>query len=304
MKELLIIASGGGHTGFARAVAQYLPIKADFVVPEGDNLSISMIKPYADKIYQVPKFRTPSKGTSISLIWRSFISSLSLQKYKKVLATGSNHSILPSFIEFLKGAKIYVIESQDRIVTRGKAVRIISRFSSNVFLHWEEQKRLYKNGIVVGPIVEKPRYEPKDEGYILLSAGSEGFRKLFDTLYSQGIENVVLQSGKVDPSLYPKWKAFAYDQNLEKWIANASVVITHQGKTAMESVVYGKPTIIVYNKEWKRAATLEDTKRYAEILGASFLESPSSKLIELIKEKRKPKILVPGTQKLVEFLIG
>ncbi len=49
MKRLLVIASGGGHTGFARAVAEYMPFKVDFVIPEGDLNSRNLLSPYAEK---------------------------------------------------------------------------------------------------------------------------------------------------------------------------------------------------------------------------------------------------------------
>ncbi|MEM3352383.1 MAG: polysaccharide biosynthesis protein, partial [Saccharolobus sp.] len=47
---ILIIASGGGHTGFARAIAEYLPEKVDFVIPENDEYSKLMLMKYANKI--------------------------------------------------------------------------------------------------------------------------------------------------------------------------------------------------------------------------------------------------------------
>lgn len=309
---MLIIASGGGHTGFARAVAEYLPDKVDFVIPKGDVVSREMIKPFANRIYEIEKFRSPSSGFSPSYFFSSIFHSLSIKKYKKVLATGSNHSIFPSFFQFLKGAIIYGIESQDRIISKGKAVSIISKYSKKVFLHWEEQKRLYKNGIVVGPIVEKPKYESKDEGYILVTAGTEGFERLFDKIKALNLENVVLQTGKVNSEKYKGlgWKVFSFDPDIEKYIASASVVITHQGKTAMEAVVmYKKPTIIVFNKDWKTATTFEDARLYAKILGAQFFNDPSTwssdeDFLKAIDKREKPKEFEIGTPKLVKEILN
>ncbi len=314
LRELLIIASGGGHTGFARAIAQYLPLKADFVIPKGDDNSLEMIKDYAEEIYEVPKGREPGESIYKFLVksFSSISSSIKIPKHKVVIATGSNHSIYPSFFERLKGSKIFAIESQDRIITKGKAVSIISHYAEGIFLHWIEQKKLYpKNGIVVGPIVEKPKYEPKDEGYILVTTGTMGFKRLFDTIVKTNLDNVILQTGKVDPKPYISRgiKAFSFDRDLEKYIANASLVITHQGKTAMEAVVmYKKPTIIVYNKDWYSATTYEDTKLYAEILGASFLPDPSSweneeVLLKAIQNVKMPKEHQIGTDKLVNVIM-
>ncbi len=316
MRKVLIIASGGGHSGFARAIAQFMPFKVDFVVPPGDQFTLEMVRPYAERIYFVVKGREPGEP-----LWKLFWAipeaveeSARIPKYDVVIATGSNHSIFPSAVQRIKGAKVYAVESQDRILTRGKAVSIISSFAEGVFLHWEEQRRLYgKKGIVVGPIVEKPRYEPRDEGYVLVTTGSMGFPRLYKALAEAGVENAVVQTGRVDPklvsSLNPKWRVFQFDPDIERWISGASVVITHQGKTAMESVVmYGKPTIIVFNRDWRAATTFEDARAYAEVLGATFLDDPSTwesprVLKEALDGRRAPKRFEIGTPKLVSEVL-
>ncbi len=311
MADILIIASGGGHTGFARAIAQYLGEKVDFVIPKGDENSRKVLSPYAGKFYEVEKGIEPH-SFSLKGLFKSFISSSRVRKYKVVVATGSNHSLFPSFFQFLKGAKVFAIESQDRIVTRGKAVSIISKYSKAVFLHWEEQKGLYKNGVVVGPIVERPKYEPRDEGYVLVTAGTEGFPSLFDKVAKLGLRNVVMQTGKVDPGKYKRegWKVFSFDPDLEKYVANASVVLTHQGKTAMEAVVmYGKPTVVVYNNSLVRATTQRDAELYARILGALFLPDPSTwdsddKLLSFLERPVRPNSFTPGTEKLAKVILS
>ncbi|WP_338603340.1 glycosyltransferase [Sulfolobus tengchongensis] len=317
MARILIIASGGGHTGFARAIAQYMPEKVDFVIPRSDLYSKQMISQYANKIYEVPKGREPNESNLVlikrlfSIIWES----IKINKYDIIVATGSNHSIFPSFFQFLKGGKVYGIESQDRLVTRGKAISIISNYAKGIFLHWKEQKRLYENkGIVVGPIVEKPKYEAKDEGYILVTTGSMGFKRLFDRIVKyRNKTKIVLQTGKVNHRVYQNNDniiAFDFDPNLEKWIANASLVITHQGKTAMESVVmYKKPTIIVYNRDWISATSLEDAKEYARILGATFLDDPitwkdDNTLWDAIENIKEPNSFNIGTPNLVKYLLS
>jgi len=317
VSDLLIIASGGGHTGFGRAIAQYLPFRPDFVIPEGDKNSEEMIKDFARRIYYVKKGKEPNEGNLNLLknIFKIIIESGKISKYKVVIATGSNHSLFPSFIQFLKGAKIFGIESQDRLVTRGKSIQIISYFSKGIFLHWEEQRRLYpKKGIVTGPIVEKPKYKGEEGDYILVTAGTQGFKRLFDLLVRTNLDNVVIQTGKVDYQEYqkkkPNWKFFSFDPDLEKWISKAKVVITHQGKTAMEAVVmYRKPTIIVYNKDWIYAATKEDSKEYAKVLGATFLDDPSTwkseeEIVKAIEKVREPKSFEIGTKKLVDIILN
>lgn len=312
MLDILVIASGGGHSGFARAIAEYLPDKVDFVVPKDDRNSRAMIEPYANKIYEVEKFRSPSSGFSPSYFFSSILHSLSIKKYKKVIATGSNHSIFPSFFQFLKGAEIFCIESQDRIISKGKAINIISKYSKKVFLHWQEQKHLYKNGVVVGPIVERPKYEARDEGFIFVTAGTEGFERLFNKIKSLNLDNVVLQTGRVNPKKYENkgWKVFSFDPDIQKYISSASVVITHQGKTAMEAVVmYRKPTIIVFNKDWKNATSIKDAKIYAEVLGARFFNDPSTwesdeEFLRALDNPLKPKEYAIGTPNLVKEVLN
>ncbi|ACP37162.1 UDP-N-acetylglucosamine--N-acetylmuramyl-(pentapeptide) pyrophosphoryl-undecaprenol N-acetylglucosamine transferase [Saccharolobus islandicus] len=316
MTRILIIASGGGHTGFARAIAQYLPEKVDFVIPTNDPYSRQMISQYANKIYEIPKGREPDES-SLVLFKRLFsiiVKSANIKKYDLIIATGSNHSIFPSFFQFLKGGKVYGIESQDRLITKGKAIGIISNYAKGVFLHWQEQRKLYeKKGIVVGPIVEKPKYESKDEGYILVTTGSMGFKRLFDAIVKSVIgKRIVIQTGKIDPTIYRNQNVttFSFDPDLEKWIANASLVITHQGKTAMEAVVmYRKPVIMVYNNDWKSATTLSDAKKYAEILGATFLSDPITwsdynVLLEAIENANEPNVFDTGTPNLVKHVLS
>lgn len=316
MRRILIIASGGGHSGFARAIAQYLPFKADFVVPTGDTFTLEMVKPYAERVYYVVKGREPGDPLMklFFAIPEAVEESFKIPRYDVVVATGSNHSVFPSAVQRIKGAEVYVVESQDRFTRPGKAVKLISTFSERVFLHWEEQRRLYgRKGLVVGPIVEKPRYQPRDEGYLLVTTGSMGFMRLYKALAALGLDDVVVQTGRVDPSeaqkLNPKWRVFQFDPDIERWISGASAVITHQGKTAMESVVmYGKPTIIVYNRDWRSATTIEDARTYAEVLGAEFLDDPLTwgstlELKRALDERRRPKRFEIGTPKLVDEIL-
>jgi UDP-N-acetylglucosamine:LPS N-acetylglucosamine transferase len=310
--KVLIVASGGGHTGFARAIGQSLPFKADYVIPKDDKYSIEMIKDLSNNIYEIEKWREPNKAQiNLANFLNSFFKSISLPKYPITVATGSNHSLFPAFFERVKGSRLVSIESQDRFFTRGKAIGLLSKISEAVLLHWEEQKGLYKNGIVVGPIVEKPKYEPKDGGYILVTTGTYGFKRLFMKLKELDLKYVVIQTGKENPENYkkPSWIAFQFDRDIERWIANSSLIITHQGKTAMEAVVmYRKPTIIVYNRDWSKATTYEDAKKYAEVLGVLFLDDPitwssSEVLFEAINRVKEPKKIRPGTEKAVNVIM-
>ncbi|BCU66985.1 polysaccharide biosynthesis protein [Sulfolobales archaeon HS-7] len=305
--KLLIIASGGGHTGFARAIAQYLPFKADFVIPCNDSTSKKMIEPYADKLVCVTKLRMPNES-SLVMIPRTFTAlsqSISLDSYQTVVSTGSNHSLLPSLVARIRGSEIFVIESQDRFLTRGKTVYLLSRVSKEVLLHWKEQESLYPSkGVHVGPIVERPKYQPRDQGYYLITTGSMGFPRLVRRALRLNYDFVIQDATDLEELKgHPNY--FKFDPDLEKWIANATAVITHQGKTAMEAVVmYRKPTLVVYNKDWKSATTFRDSMKYAEVLGAGFLPDPvdwkDDELDKALKQLSTPKEIEPGTQNAVK----
>lgn len=135
-----------------------------------------------------------------------------------------------------------------------------------------------------------------------------GFPRLFKEVSKLDKFNFIVQTGQVDPSTVKASKAFKFDSEMERLIAGASVVVTHQGKTAMESVVmYGKPTVIVYNSDWTKAATKEDTKLYAEILGAKFLDDPltwkGGELEKALDNPNKPKNHEIGTPKLIDYIL-
>ena len=123
----------------------------------------------------------------------------------------------------------------------------------------------------MGSIYELPEYEPRDGGYILIAGGTYSHKALFDAILELNIENVVLQTGKVNPEPYrrkhPTWVVFNLDPVFGKWLAGAKVVITHFGKTAIDAVLsYRKPTIIVLNPEWRYTVGERDAEILAEKL--------------------------------------
>lgn len=309
--RVLLIASGGGHTGFIRAVLQYLGERSDVVIPKDDVWSREMVREYAENIYEIRKPRMPGESLLylVSGLPSAFAESFRLDRYDVTVASGSNHSIAPALVSRVKGSKLYLIESQDRFVTKGKTVSLLSPFSKRVFLHWKEQSSLYpRKGTVVGPIVEKPKYNPEDRGYVLVTTGSMGFPELVKKVVEID-RDLVVQAGPCEEmkKLRSDWVYFTFDPDLERWISGASVVVTHQGKTAMEAaIMYRKPVIIVYNKRWTSAAGVEDTRRYAKVLGAKFLDDPSTwrrnELIDALEDLSPPVQINSGAPDLVKFI--
>ncbi len=284
--EALIVASYGGHSGYAFAVVHEL-LKLGFkrniiLVAEGHGFLVEKFKPYGEVVVQVlPRRPGEPLYRGISRWFKAFNQSLKLlmkHRVSAVFASGSNFSLPPSITsKIFSGAKLYAIEAIERFTKPSRAVKVLEKISATIFLHWEEQLEIYPQGIVVGPVYEPPLYEPRDEGYVLVTTGTLGHKELFDAVEKLGFERVVLQAGDVSPEPYanrnPEWTAFRYTSDIHKWIAGASLVITQQGLTAAISrLAYGKPVVIVWNPRVSLGATKSDVRTYAEKLEAPFID--------------------------------
>ena len=90
-------------------------------------------------------------------------------------------------------------------------------------------------------------------------------------------------------------------------MANAEVVVTHFGLTALEAaLVYKKPVVIVPNPEWTRTVGTEDAKHLANKLNAVFVsETKLEILINAIKEARNRSFpeLPSGAEKLANIIL-
>jgi UDP-N-acetylglucosamine:LPS N-acetylglucosamine transferase len=178
-------------------------------------------------------------------------------------------------------------------------------------LQWEEQKKLLKKGTVVGPLIPKPEIQPWNGGYILVTGGTLGHKKLFDVISESKLNNVVLQTGKVDPEPYrkrhPEWKILEHSAKFYELIAGAEVVVTHFGATILEAIVYKKPTVVVPNPEWTRTAGFEDAKHYARKVNAVLVsEITLQNILKAIEEaKEKPMPTLPdGAENLAYTILN
>jgi len=312
----LIVAGYGGHAGYAYAIALELykrGVELEILVPREyphlverfrslgvvDTLTLPR-KPLE------PLYKTPHKW------FLSFLESLryARREYDFVLATGSNFSIPPSLIQrLLKSAVIYAVEDF-KVSKPSKAVSFLHRFGARVFLQWPEQLRIYPNGVLVGPVYEPRLYEPRDEGYVLVSMGMLGSPELVESILELDYERVVVQLGDLEPEPYakrkPRWVFFKYTSDIHKWLAGASVVITHPGNISMTTrLAYRKPLVLVYTARHSRIHSVVDAKTLAEKLNAVFLEKATpSKLQEAVEKSRKlkPPELPVGAERIAEIL--
>jgi len=268
-KNVLILAGGGGHTGYGYALAQRLYGRANlhFLVPEGDVLSQKRLgkSGCVDFLLKGRGAKTPTREFILNLM-RAFLDSSKhvSRKYDVVVSTGSNFCIPPALFAWMKGVPLVNIESSVRFTKASKTARILQPFSAVTALHWDEQRELLKKGVVVGPLLPKPEVKPWSGGYILVTGGTLGHKMLFDVLAESDLENVVLQTGKVNPEPYrkkhPEWRIIQHSTRFYELVAGADVVVTHFGSTILEALVYRKPTVIVPNPEWTRTAGVEDAK--------------------------------------------
>ena len=314
-KNVLILAGGGGHTGFAYALAQRLENKASicFLIPEGDTSSNKRLRKFG-KVDYILKSRGAKTTASAftSNIARAFKDSMKkvTGDFDVVVSTGSNFCIPPAMVAFLKGIPIVNLEGEARFIGASKTARILQPFSAITVLQWPEQKKFLK-GTVVGPIFPKPEYAPSDGGYILVTGGTLGYKRLFDILNESNLKNVVLQTGKVDPEPYkkqhPEWKVIEFSLNFSELIAGAEVVLTHQGSVPMEAAVYNKPSVIVPNPELKRTFPRKDSEFFAKKVGAKILSDPSLEslmnALETAKNNRIP-VLKDGAKVLADVVLN
>ncbi len=313
--RVAITASGGGHTGYAVAIAQRLRGKVDmvFIVPEGDEWSASKVEKFGEVVF-VKKARGPKDP-----LWKCvplFLKALyqSLRKVRDVdvlIATGSNHCMPPAITAKLKRIKLIAIESSVRFIRPSQSIKLLEPISDVIALQWPEQKKILPKGVVVGPLYELPEYKPWNGDYVLVTGGTYGHKLLFDAVSELELENVVLQTGRVDPEPYmkrhPEWTVFQFDPDFGKWLAGACVVVSHLGKTVIDAALtYHKPVVIVPNPEWRLTAGWEDARVLAKKLNAVLVEEITPKsLLEAIEEAKKlrPPTYPDGAEKLAREIV-
>lgn len=316
-KHVLILAGGGGHTGYAYALAQELYGKLDlsFFVPNGDALGCHRLHKFG-KVDFLEKPRGPKTP-----LWQFLVrfTKAFLESVKKVQArhehldaivcTGSNFCICPAVLAWIKQISIINIESIVRFVSPSKTTRLLQPFSKITALQWQEQKRLL-DGIVVGPLLPRIEIEPWNGNYILVTGGTCGYKALFDTLAQSNLGNVVLHTGEVNPEPYvknhPEWRVFSSTERFFQLLAGARLVVTHLGFTVAEAITYRKPVVLVPNPELKRGAKIDDAKYLARKTNSVLVsELDLENLLSAIDKASKRKIptIASGTRILANRII-
>jgi UDP-N-acetylglucosamine--N-acetylmuramyl-(pentapeptide) pyrophosphoryl-undecaprenol N-acetylglucosamine transferase len=315
MPAILILAGGGGHTSIAIALAQQLYRKTEvsFLIPRSDWLSEKLLGGYGET-HHLTKARGPLTPNYLFMFrfpLALFESILRVSKrFDLVVSCGSNFCIPPAFIAWLKGIPIVNIESRVALKRPSKTAKLLKSISLLTVLQWEEQ-RINLDGVVTGPIFPKTEFEPWKGGYILVTGGTEGYKRLFDAFSESGIENIVLQTGKIDPEPYrqrhPYWKVFSLTENFQQILAGADIVVTHQGGgTIFEAIMLKKPLIIVHNPELRRTANEEDMRILVKKTNATYItDIDTKKIVEAVRkiqEQPSPRI-VNGTNNVINLIL-
>ncbi len=314
-RRVLILAGGGGHTGYAYALAQMLHYRASlsFLAPEGDILSERKLRKFG-KVEFLIKPRGPKTPIHIFIprLAKAFMDSIGRvsSEFDVVVSTGGNFCVPSAILAWMKRVPIVNIESEVRFSKPSRTATILQPLSTITALQWEEQTRLLK-GVVVGPMIPKPEIKPWNGGYILVTGGTYGHRLLFDALAESSLRNVVLQTGPVDPTRYvekhPDWKVMNFTEKFYEFLAGAELVVSHFGFTALEAaLVYGKPVVLVVNPEWTRTVGVEDAKYLARKINAVLVSDIKlENLLDAIDEARKRRVptLPNGAENLANMII-
>ncbi len=322
--EVVLIASGGGHTAYAVSVGERLYEKdrdlgLTFIVPHNDRWSINRIldRIPSAKIIEITKPLNPLEPY-VKLIERLPITIVDvLKKLPRetiVLCTGSNHNIFPVLIgKYWFKNHVFCIEDIFRIEKRSRTVDLLHRIGRvNVFLQWRIQKKLYRDGIYSGVLFEKPKYHVRDEGYILVTTGTIGNRELFKLLHRSGVENLIIQTGRIEPSILRNdklnWKAFRFDPDIDRLIAGASLIIASPGITAINAIqAYHKPLIMVYNPDIVLGASYKEIEYIANQFNIPFIDPrriSGEEFRRIVDESYdlKPRIQPDGSSFIAEFI--
>jgi UDP-N-acetylglucosamine--N-acetylmuramyl-(pentapeptide) pyrophosphoryl-undecaprenol N-acetylglucosamine transferase len=332
--NVAITASGGGHTGYALALAENmleLGYNVSMILDPRDAWSarrilhrLKLIFPQKPvKVLYAARLRSPRERATTML--RRLPGALAhilkitkeIQNTDIIICTGSNHSLLPAFYALLLGKKVVCLEAVDRIATRSKTVALLhDAFAVPVALQWPIQKKNYRRGVVVGPVYERAIYESRDEGFILVVTGSEGNPRLVKKLARTSLENVVIQTGRaVGPKtirvlerLKPSWKLFQFTPDIDWWMSRATLVVGHQGLSIVEAALaYGKPVLLAFNPDLPLTSGLQDAVLLARHLNTEVI-NPATATPEEIEEKihkamkRKPPKYIEGARELARNL--
>jgi len=303
--RVAIAASGGGHTGYAVAVAQRLRGRAEilYIADPRDRWTLEKLSrehPGAP-VLPLPRLRGPGEPLLEKLLSRGAPAAAAVLRLARILrrlrvdaliCTGSNHSLLAALAAHLASVeRIYCVEAIDRVATRSKTPAIIHDLGlGTVLLHWPQQRRHHPRGLVVGPIVPRPSgppAPPPPRGHVLVLTGTVGNPRLIQLLLRTRLDNVVLQTGRLTPpelveKARPGWRALRYTPDPAPLIRGARLVLSHQGLGLAEAALaHRRPVLLAYNPDLHMTSGWHDAVMLARLLGTEALDPSKAEPWEL-----------------------
>ena len=305
--RVLVTAGGGGHTGYALAIAHELCRRGMEVfvgIDDRDRFSEEVISRHVPEA-RIVKERSRVFGAGEEASLRHALSILKLvPRWKRivkdlgidvVIATGSNQCFAPSIAAWRSGRKLVVLESCVRFARPSNTVRLLGRVASAVALQWEEQLRFapIEKSVVVGPILP-PYRGSSDKDLVVVTTGTWGFPELAklaidvgeELLELCGAEKLVVQDVTMEDRSMGKIAVRKFLPNLVELLSRARLVVTHFGRTALEARALGASVVIVPNRRWLRTSGgVLDLMFFARRIGASIVANLSrERLLEGARE--------------------
>ncbi len=299
--RVILTAPWGGHAAYAYAIGYHLRrlgVEPVFLAPRRYSWiweRLSELGPVRD----LPVPRGPGEPLLRGLHRWPLAAARALRLVagaEALVSTGANPSIPPALAARLRGARVYSIVETDRILEPSRTARLLYRLrvAHVTLLAWEEQRRHYPRGLVVGPFYEPRLVEPRSGGYVFVTAGTLGNKRLFDAVVRLPIKHAVVQTGAVDPEPYrrlrPDWVFLRYTSRFHELLAGADAVIAQfpAMTPATARLAYGKPTVMVAAPHLRLSSSLENAPLFAEKIGAVYLEEPDPEaLMEALRKARR-----------------
>lgn len=305
--RVLVTAGGGGHTGYAIAIAHELcrrGVEVFVGVDDRDRFSeevVSRSVPGARVVKERSRVFGAGEEASAKHVfsilrlvprWTRVLRSLGIDV---VVATGSNQCFAPSIAAWRCGRKLVVLESCVRFAKPSNTVRLLGRVANVVALQWEEQLRFAppRKSVVVGPLLPPHRGSAKKD-LVVVTTGTWGFPELAELAVEMGrelleicgAEKLVVQDVAAEDRDGGNVVVRKFIPNLVELLARAKLVITHFGRTAIEARALGASVVIVPNRRWLRTSGgALDLIFFARRIGASVVTNLSrERLVEGVRE--------------------
>jgi len=318
--KILLTAGGGGHTGYAFALAGALKPKATllFLIDKNDGLSEARLS-LLGEIVSVTKPRQPGMPLWKFIFRFIFCGLQSLWIWLRhrpdvVVSTGSNIAIPICIVGKAFGSRIVNVEDSVRIFSSSKTSKYLDLISEVTLLQWTEQLEFHqKKGKYVGLLLPEVARSSRD-GRIVISPGSFGFKELCDVAARTDLKDVTMTVGDLDLKGYgkPGWIVVDKLIGLDDILASAKVVVTHLGYTIWEAVNYGVPVVIVPNPRWRRSSVseMERVARFLQQKGygiyLSLEQLTPERLEETVRRATEMSIATVerGTEKAAHMILG